>query len=62
MVNSDIFSSISNERFEPYLIHSNNDKQKALELYQLNIEVSQSFYAPLSVLEVTLRNRIDDNF
>ncbi|TVR81089.1 MAG: hypothetical protein EA412_03820 [Chitinophagaceae bacterium] len=54
-----IIDSISQERFDPYLTFCDRDKIKALKLYQKNIEVSQAFYAPLSVLEITLRNKID---
>ncbi|MCC5924606.1 MAG: hypothetical protein JJT77_12545 [Crocinitomicaceae bacterium] len=57
-----IIKDISNERFEPYLLRCNGDQKKAFELYEYNIKVSQSFYAPLSALEVTLRNKIDESF
>lgn len=52
---------ISSARFQPYLVRCVGNKEKALGLYQVNIEVSQSFYTPLSVLEVTLRNKIDQS-
>ena len=55
-----IIASISEERFKPFLIRCvNNDE--ALVLYQKNIKVSQAFYALLSVLEVTLRNKINES-
>ena len=57
-----IIKDISNERFEPYLLRCNGDQKKAFALYEYNIKVSQSFYAPLSALEVTLRNKIDESF
>lgn len=57
-----IIKDISNERFEPYLLSCNGDQKRAFELYEYNIKVSQSFYAPLSALEITLRNKIDDSF
>lgn len=52
--------SISKERFAPYLKRSENTKN-ALFLYQKNIETSQEFYGLLSILEVTLRNKIDQS-
>ncbi len=57
-----VIKAISEERFHPYLKHAENNHDAALRLYQKNIEVSQSFYAPLSVLEITLRNKIDQQF
>ncbi len=55
-----IIAAISEERFEPYLTRCGNNGE-ALVLYQKNIKVSQAFYALLSVLEVTLRNRINQS-
>lgn len=55
-----IINSISKERFEPYLKRSENTKN-ALFLYQKNIETSQEFYGLLSILEITLRNQIDQS-
>lgn len=56
-----IILSISKERFEPYLKRSGNI-ENALLLYQKNIEISQEFYGLLSILEITLRNKIDQSF
>ena len=50
---------LSEARLRPYLELANNDKEKAVELYKLNIEVSKNFYALLSYLEIFLRNKID---
>jgi hypothetical protein len=50
---------ISKERLEPYLKKHNNDLEKALNHYKINILISQSFYPILAVLEVGLRNSID---
>lgn len=55
-----IINSISKERFAPYLNRCENTK-KALLLYQKNIETSQEFYGLLSILEITLRNKIDQS-
>ncbi len=57
-----IIEALSAERFTPYLRHCGGDTAKALELYRWNIEISQSFYAPLALLEITLRNKIDQIF
>lgn len=56
-----IILSISKERFKPYLKRSDNI-ENALLLYQKNIETSQEFYGLLSILEITLRNKIDQSF
>lgn len=50
---------ISKERLEPYLNRHDNDLEKALNHYKINILISQSFYPILAVLEVGLRNSID---
>lgn len=50
---------ISKERLEPYLKRHNNDLEKALNHYKINILISQSFYPVLAILEVGLRNSID---
>ncbi len=55
-----IIASISEERFYPYL-KRNTDKENALLLYEENIYVSQSFYPLLAILEVTLRNKINQS-
>lgn len=52
---------ISHQRLNNYLVVCNGNKQKALKLYQTNLRVSQSFYALLSLLEVILRNAINEN-
>lgn len=51
---------ISTPRFNVYLAQTNNDFAKAYELYKLNIELSEAFYPILSVLEVSLRNAINE--
>lgn len=50
---------ISNERLQPYLIHHENNQEKALQHYKSNILVSEAFYPLLSMLEIGLRNSID---
>ncbi len=50
---------ISIERIEPYLKYHFNNFDKAVKHYKANIEISESFYPLLSILEVGLRNNID---
>jgi len=57
-----IIKTISHERFAPYKKRYNGDLKKALLLYQANLQISQSFYSSLSILEVSLRNAISDSF
>jgi len=51
---------ISSERLEPYLKKHKNDFEKAVNHYKINIEISESFYPLLSILEIALRNKMDD--
>lgn len=46
------------ERFSRYLQWAEGDHARALELYALNMQVSEALYTPLQMLEVALRNRI----
>ncbi len=50
---------ISTERLEPYIKKHNGDFDKAVTHYKINIEISESFYPLLSVLEIALRNKFD---
>jgi hypothetical protein len=50
---------ISKERFQPYLTHHQNNHEKTIEHYKINILVSEAFYPLLSLLEIGLRNSID---
>ena len=47
---------LSKYRLEPYLLASNNDKEKAIELYNYNISLSKSLYLLLNYFEIILRN------
>ncbi|SEI02092.1 Abi-like protein [Paenimyroides aquimaris] len=51
---------LSQPRFNVYLAKTNNDFSKAYQLYKVNIELSEAFYPILSVLEVSLRNAINE--
>jgi len=47
---------LSKPRLERFLIATGNSKSKAIELYNLNLIVSQSFYPILNLFEISLRN------
>lgn len=51
---------LSSPRFNVYLARTNNDFDKAYQLYKVNIELSEAFYPILSVLEVSLRNAVNE--
>ena len=50
--------ALSLERFGRYLDWAAGDRARAIELYTLNTQISESLYTPLQMLEVALRNRI----
>lgn len=52
-------SLFSTERLRKFFLAYPNDDLKALDHYQCNIRMSESFYPCLSVLEVALRNAIN---
>ena len=52
----DISNFVSKVRFNKYLLYSNNDNARAVELYNINLKISSSLYIPLSYFEVILRN------
>ena len=51
---------LSSPRFNVYLAKTNNDFDKAYRLYKVNIKLSEAFYPILSVLEVSLRNAVNE--
>jgi len=52
---------ISLPRFNVYLEQCHNDKERALELYLANIQLSEALYPILSIAELSLRNAINSN-
>ncbi len=50
--------ALSLERFGRYLAWAGADRDRAIELYTLNTQLSEALYTPLQMLEVALRNRI----
>jgi hypothetical protein len=51
-------AALSQELFGRYLAWAGGDRDRALDLYALNIRVSEALYPPLQMLEGVLRNRI----
>lgn len=49
---------VSAARLQLYLNAADQNKEEALELYKINIKLSETLYPFLSIFEVTLRNRI----
>ena len=49
----------SSARLKRYFDSVKGDTGRAIRLYNLNMKLSQSFFVPLTVFEVTLRNRIN---
>jgi hypothetical protein len=54
----DVADALSLERFSRYLQWAEGSHSRALDLYDLNTQVSESLYTPLQMLEVALRNRV----
>ena len=51
---------ISKERLDPYLKRHKNNFDFAIKHYRSNILISEAFYPLLSVLEIGLRNNINN--
>ena len=49
---------LSQQRFATYRHFADNNENRALELYQWNINISAGFMVPLHVFEVSLRNAV----
>lgn len=58
----DIKAALSKERFTPYVVKAGYDLEYAFNLYLYNARLSKAFLFPLHILEVCLRNRINDIF
>ena len=57
---NELVKTLSADRLKPYLSAASGDLNKAVELYQWNIEISGAFYESLSIAEVCLRNTLND--
>ncbi|MDF7675980.1 Abi family protein [Neisseriaceae bacterium ESL0693] len=55
-----LINSLSQPRLNTYLRETKNDILKAIELYQLNAEVSAAFLPSLNICEITIRNAISE--
>ena len=51
---------IKQKRLDKYLLFTNNNINKAIELYNFNLSISKSLYIPLSYFEIFLRNTCND--
>ena len=47
---------LTKDRLEKYSLFTNNNINKSLRLYELNLEISESLYTLLSYFEIFLRN------
>ena len=54
--------ALSVPRIGKYRLACKGDKNKALILYRYNIKLCQKFYGVLGVLEVVLRNAVNEHF
>jgi hypothetical protein len=57
---SDFEIALSKPRIGRFLLAAKGDREKALNLYKLNIQLSQTLFGLLSIFEVVLRNYIDE--
>lgn len=51
---------LSKDRLAPYLAKHSGNQEKAIAHYKANIRISESFYSVISIIEVGLRNNIDN--
>ncbi|OFY66998.1 MAG: hypothetical protein A3H98_08870 [Bacteroidetes bacterium RIFCSPLOWO2_02_FULL_36_8] len=58
----DFEKALSKPRLGRFLFAVNGNHEKAINLYKLNIQLSQTLYGLLSIFEVTLRNHIDQHY
>jgi hypothetical protein len=57
---TDFRQFFSSARISRYLAATNNSKTKTVKLYKANIKITQTFNPLMGVLEVVLRNRVND--
>lgn len=58
----DFEKAFSVSRLSRYLSAMQGNKSMALKLYRLNIKLSSKFYSVLNILEITLRNSINEHY
>lgn len=56
--NEALLRTLSRERLAKYLAAENQNLKAALDLYEENTRLSESFYSPLQAVEVCLRNGV----
>lgn len=54
----DLEASFTPERLSTYLTAAGGDRERALQLYTRNTQLSAAFYGPLQGLEIALRNAV----
>ncbi|MBQ3310464.1 hypothetical protein IJG72_00145 [bacterium] len=59
ILENNLIDLFSNNRLTSYKFNDNDDNATILQRYLYNIEVSKSLYPLLSILEISLRNRIN---
>ena len=57
---TEIINSISRERLETYRLSPNDTVEDLVRVYLHNIQLSEALYPALALLEVTLRNRLNN--
>lgn len=57
---NEVINSISSERLEAYRLSPSDTIEDLVQVYLHNIELSEALYPALSLLEVTLRNRLNN--
>lgn len=58
-ITSAVARSLSRDRLNKYLAATGSNLELAVDLYERNTRLSESFYTPLQAMEVCLRNHID---
>ena len=56
----DITRHLSEARINRYLAAANNSKTLAVRMYKTNLKIAQAFHPLLGILEVTLRNHLNE--
>ena len=54
----DLEASFSPDRLSTYLTAAGGERERALQLYTRNTQLSAAFYGPLQGLEIALRNAL----
>lgn len=57
---TEVINSISSERLEAYRLSPNDTIENLVQIYLHNIELAEALYPALALLEVTLRNRLNN--